>query len=286
MVDLPKITIVTPSYNQAEFIEETIRSVLDQDYPNLEYIIMDGGSTDGSVEIIKRYENRLAHWESHSDDGQADAVHRGFERSTGEILGYLNSDDLLLPGSLENVGRFFFANPKEEWVAGGTLPIGPNCEYSYDRIGNPNCIPGSRVSFRQLLFWGMSSCQPASFWRRDTFFAAGGFNRSLQFCFDYDMFFRLSQRRRSGRIEEILACFRQHPNSKTNTISNIMDDENEILWRKYGRYKKSKSYRKIAAFWYNRRNPILFKILQIKMFLGLLRRPTLLNRLSTPRKPG
>lgn len=286
MADLPKITIVTPSYNQGEFIEDTIRSVLDQDYPNLEYIIMDGGSTDGSVEIIKRYEKRLAYWESHQDDGQADAVNRGFERSTGEILGYLNSDDLLLPGSLEKVGRYFLENPKEEWVVGGGLDISPSGQYEYDRFGNPRFQSGVRISFPHLLFRGMVFIQPASFWRREAFFAVRGFNRSLRFCFDYDLYFRLAQRSMSGRINEILACFRHHPNSKSSTIDSIRVAENEILWRKYGRYQKSKTYRNAAAFLYNQLHHIIFRVLQIKMFLGLVRRPAPLKPLRTPGTQG
>lgn len=279
MVDLPKITIVTPSYNQGEFIEETIRSVLDQNYPNLEYIIMDGGSTDGSVEIIKRYENRLAHWENHRDDGQADAVYRGFERSTGEILGYLNSDDLLLPGCLETVGGYFSANPKEEWVVGGAVDIGQNGQYLYDLLGNPSCKLGARVSFNKLLFWHQCFHQPASFWRRDPYLAIGGFDRSLQFCFDYDLYLRLAQRRPSGRIKKYIACFRYHQKSKTSTILVICKTENEVLWRKYGRYQKSKAYRKIADFWYERWSRITFRIFQIKLFSGLTPRPAPLKPL-------
>jgi glycosyltransferase involved in cell wall biosynthesis len=273
LADLPKITIVTPSYNQGEFIEETIRSVLDQDYPNLEYIIMDGGSTDGSVEIIKRYENRLAYWESHRDNGQADAVYRGFERSTGEILGYLNSDDILLPGSLEKVGRYFNAYPKEEWIVGGTLYIDANSEYFYDRLGNARGDLGACASLHRLLFWGSNFCQPATFWRRNPYIAVGGLNRSLQFSFDYDLYIRLAQRKNSGQIKEFLACFRHHNNSKTFTIDSVRIAENEILWMKYGRYKRSKAYRQIVVFCYEKWNSIRFRILQIKLFLGLSRTP-------------
>lgn len=269
----PKISIVTPSYNQCQYVEETIRSVLLQGYPNLEYIVMDGGSTDGSVAIIQRYANWLAHWQSRKDGGQADAVYRGFERSTGEILGYLNSDDLLVPRCLEKVGRYFMTRPKEEWVVGGTASIGPNGQHLYNRIGNPRCNIGARVTFGNLLFSGLGFDQPASFWRRTPFFAVGGFDRSLQFCFDYDLYFRLAQRRPSGQIKALLACFRIHPTSKSSTILNVCNTENEILLRKYGRYQKSKRYQKAAAFWYAQRNLIRSRIIQIKLLLGLIRVP-------------
>ena len=100
-MEFPRISIVTASYNQGKFIEETIRSVLDQDYPNLEYIIIDGGSKDESVDVIRRYEKQLAYWVSEKDKGAADAIAKGFARATGEIFAYLNSDDLYLAGSLQ-----------------------------------------------------------------------------------------------------------------------------------------------------------------------------------------
>src|ERR1039458_3148368 len=116
MLNLPRITIVTPSYNQSQFLEDTIRSVLTQNYPNVEYFVIDGGSTDGSVEIIKKYERWLTHWESVPDKGQADAILKGFARSTGDIVGWLNSDDLYLPGCLESVGTYYAEHPKTECV--------------------------------------------------------------------------------------------------------------------------------------------------------------------------
>ena len=122
----PRISIVTPSYNQARFLEKTIRSVLDQEYPNLEYIVMDGGSDDGSVEILRRYSNRLTYWRSSRDDGQADAIKRGFTLATGDILGWVNSDDLLLPGSLEHVAHQFRQHRGADFLAGGFVPIDEN----------------------------------------------------------------------------------------------------------------------------------------------------------------
>jgi glycosyltransferase involved in cell wall biosynthesis len=110
--ELPKISIVTPSFNQGRFIEKTILSVIEQDYPNLEYIIIDGGSTDESVEIIKKYEKHLAYWVSEPDRGQSHAINKGFERATGEIFGWLNSDDWYHPGALKALAEAFAANPE------------------------------------------------------------------------------------------------------------------------------------------------------------------------------
>ena len=235
---------------------------------------MDGGSTDGSAEIIKKYAPHLTYWESHPDKGQADAIYRGFERATGEILGWVNSDDLLLPGCLEKMGRYFATHPEEEWVVGGTVLIDRDGRYLKNRIGNQSCNLGSRVTFHHLLYLGCPFNQPASFWRRETFFAVSGFDRSLKFCFDYDLYFRLALRRASGNIKDFLACFRVHPKSKSSTIRNICHAENELLWRKYGRYQKSEWYRKVAAQWHIQCNFIKSRIIQLKLIFGFLKCPS------------
>src|SRR5258708_5296321 len=112
----PSISIITPSYNQVSFLEETIQSVLQQDYPNLEYVIIDGGSTDGSVEIIQKYADRLTHWVSEPDGGQYDAVNRGFQYTRGEIMAYINSDDKYTPWAFSVVGEIFESLPEIEWL--------------------------------------------------------------------------------------------------------------------------------------------------------------------------
>ncbi|MBN1975115.1 MAG: glycosyltransferase [Sedimentisphaerales bacterium] len=272
-MEYPKISIVTPSYNQAPYLEATLKSVLTQKYPNLEYIVMDGGSTDGSVEIIKRYADRLAHWESHPDKGQADAIYRGFEISSGNIFGFLNSDDILLPGSLSIVGQYFKDHPIEEWVVGGTIYIDKNGQRLYNRFHLPICNLGARISFKQLLFFGCTFNQPASFWRRDTFFALGGFDKTLQFCFDYDLYLRLSQRRKSGRIKQFLACFRIHPMAKSSTIHNICDIEKEILWQKYGRHSGNLLYQRAFTFMYSKKYYMALRMMQLKFVLGLHKYP-------------
>src|SRR3954466_16026070 len=123
---LPRVTIVTPSYNQAEFIEETIRSILLQGYPDLEYFVVDGGSTDNSVEIIRKYEKWITHWVSESDRGQSDAIQKGFNRVTGPVSAYLNSDDIYMPGALQRVGRRFSDGPQLDVVYGNLYRIDPD----------------------------------------------------------------------------------------------------------------------------------------------------------------
>jgi len=117
-VDLPRITIVTPSFDQAKYLPETIESVLKQDYPNLEYIIIDGGSTDGSVDVIKRYERHLSYWVSEKDSGQSEAINKGFKKATGEFFNWINSDDVLFPGALHRIAEAFAKNPDADLIVG------------------------------------------------------------------------------------------------------------------------------------------------------------------------
>jgi glycosyltransferase involved in cell wall biosynthesis len=144
--DLPVISIVTPSYNQASFLEETILSVLNQGYENLEYTVIDGGSTDGSVEIIRKYEARLAHWVSEPDEGQYHALQKGFSRAQGDLLGWLNSDDVYLPGALTAVGRAY-ANHPDSCIAGPVINVDL-------RSGRERFIPQHDITFENMVkFW-------------------------------------------------------------------------------------------------------------------------------------
>jgi len=190
---------------------------------------MDGGSTDGSVDIIRKYENRLTYWVSEPDKGQADAIYRGFERSTGEILAWLNSDDYYLPGTLLAIADFFARHSKTELLIGNSIVINGNGQEMFRRWAAP-------VSFWSLMFWGqMGFHQPASFWRREPFFATGGFDRQLVFCFDLDMCLRLTKRRPARRINRFLAAFRKHPGTKTTRLEVIRKKEEEIVLNRHGR---------------------------------------------------
>jgi len=225
---------------------------------------MDGGSNDGSVDIILAYADRLAYWVSAPDNGQADAIYRGFERCTGEIIGWVNSDDLLLPGCLYKVANYFISNPKKECVVGGCVIIDSKNNIIKDRLGLPVLNAGIKVTFDKLLYWGCGFNQPASFWRRDVFFEVGGFDTSLKFCFDYDMYFRLAKRKAFGLLIDCIACFRIHETSKTYTLQHIRLLENEALWQLYGRYNRNKYMRKYLYYYYN-----VFYLVKNKVFAVL-----------------
>ena len=157
--DWPKISVVTPSFNQGRYIEATIKSVLDQGYPNLEYIIMDGGSTDGTVEIIERYSDRLAYWVSEEDEGQTDALIKGFDRASGDILCWLCSDDLFEASTLQEVAETFVRNPDWDVVYGDSFWI--------DAVGRPIRFKREIPYYRFIWMYDHNYLpQPSTFWRR------------------------------------------------------------------------------------------------------------------------
>jgi Glycosyl transferase family 2 len=221
----PKISVVTPSFNQAGYIEETIRSVLDQDYPNIEYIIIDGGSTDGSVEIIRKYASRLAYWVSEPDGGQTEAINKGFQRCTGDIVGYLNSDDYYLPGAFRRVATEF-ANRECNWLAGGAMYVGEG-EGAGRRVPPKDLPP----------LWWFRWCpvsQPAVFWRRGLLERFGLFDSALHYCMDYEFFIRLIVGgERCRLIDQELATFRLHSTSKTVSQTKAFEPEEHAIRMKY-----------------------------------------------------
>lgn len=179
----PLVSIVTPSYNQAQYLEATILSVLSQDYPRLEYLIVDGGSTDGSVEIVRRYAPRLAYWVSEADGGQAEAINKGWQLARGEIVAYLNSDDLYLPGAVSRVVQRFHAHPDVSVMYGSYRLLDGRSEVIRGEVVPPdwsestflNCFP-----------------QPTAFFRHDALRRVGYLDTSFHYSMDYDLFVRLA----------------------------------------------------------------------------------------------
>jgi len=218
MNEWPKISIVTPSYNQGAFIERTIQSVLNQDYPNLEYIIIDGGSTDGSTEIIKKYQDKLAYWVSEKDQGQTHAINKGFRRATGDIVGWLNSDDEYCSGALETVAKTFIANKEVDFFFGNRITVDENGRVLRDDRH-------TRFSFSALVLYGMIVSQPAAFWKRELFEKYGYLDESQRFCMDYEFFCRIGAQIKAKHIRKYLARFRRHPESKSSTIIDIAYEE-------------------------------------------------------------
>lgn len=183
---LPRLTVITPSLNQAQYLERALKSVLDQNYPDLEYIVMDGGSTDGSTDILHRYDHQLAHWVSEPDQGQSWAINRAIERSSGEIIAYINSDDYYLPGAFETALPRF-NDPAVRWVAGAT-------EYRevdgrLESVAGPVELAGSRASWIRSTWYVP---QASSFWRRDVFDEFGLLREDLHFVFDTEFGLRLA----------------------------------------------------------------------------------------------
>lgn len=217
----PKFTLVTPSYQQAPYLEHTLRSVLDQDYPNLEYFVLDGGSKDGSVDIIRNHEPRLAGWDSRPDGGQAAAVREGLSRGTGEIMGWLNSDDVIFPGTLAYVADYFAQHPDVDVVYGHRIVI--------DRQGYETARWVLPPHDPEFLLWADFIPQECTFWRRRIYEAVGGMDPTFQFALDWDLFLRFQ---RAGakivRLPYFLGGFRIHPDQK-NAVTIRSDGHREMM---------------------------------------------------------
>lgn len=216
----PKVSIVTPSYNQAQFLEETIRSVLLQGYHNLEYIIMDGGSTDGSVEIIKKYEPWLTFWVSEKDKGQAHAINKGFGKATGEIGGWINSDDLYLPHALKTIAEVYDKDPNSKSIVSGSTRV------TDEFLKLKRIYAIEEFSIPKLLEFCIVP-QASTFFALNLFSRLGGLNERLQMAFDYDLWLRASLITTIHVIPKELAIWRQHSQIKT-VLNNTQSVQESI----------------------------------------------------------
>jgi len=209
MTDLPLVTIVTPSYNQGRFLEATIRSVLEQDYPNIEYIIVDGASTDNSVEIIQRYADRLAWWVSEKDSGQSEAINKGLQRARGEFVAWLNSDDVYQPGAVAAAVAAFRSHPEAGLVYGDALSI--------DADGKPfNIMRARQYSLVDLLSFNII-CQPAAFMRRSVLEQVNYLDPTYHLLLDNLLWMKMARLAPIVYVPQIWAAARYHEAAKNRT---------------------------------------------------------------------
>jgi len=208
----PKISIVTPSYNQGQYLERTILSVLNQNYPNLEYIIIDGGSTDNSLDVIKKYESKISHWVSEKDNGQSDAINKGFRLITGDIVAWLNSDDWYEDGVFDEIVKNYRTNPLAIWVG--------DCTRHYVARNKIRLLRPVIPTFESLLrYWRKSFCpaQPSIFFPREALNAAGLLDESLHYAMDLDLWIKMSRRFRFYYVNKNLSHYLIHQDSKSGS---------------------------------------------------------------------
>lgn len=249
-----------PSSNQVQFIERSIFSILNQNYANLEFIIIDGGSTDGTVDIIKKYERHLAYWISEPDNGQSDALNKGFLRATGDIYGWLNSDDLYMPGAFSRAVAAFSKYPDKGIVYGDWLAIDANertiaYEYAFD------------FNLNQFKYEGFHLNAQAMFWRRDVHERFGGFDPGLHNTMDYQLILAFGINEGNSaflRVPEAFGCFRRYDAQKTGNFNERVLTEHRLMAERYGYADKYSPiggakrilYRFRRAYWYLKRGRI------------------------------
>jgi hypothetical protein len=221
----PKVSIVTPSYNQGRFIEETIRSVLLQGYPNLEYLIIDGGSTDGSIEIIRKYEPWLTYWGSEPDRGQTHAISKGFARANGDVCAWLNSDDVYTQGAILDMIDYIRSHPRTDVVYGDADFVDTAGQFSSRFMTRNFAAP--------QMFFDHFVPQPAAFIRRRALERVGGLDESLRFCMDYDLWLRIALRGRIEYVPRVWARFRVHPASKGSTLQALRWSETAAILSRF-----------------------------------------------------
>ena len=266
-MEYPKFTVVTPTYNQGQFIEKTIDSVLSQGYPNLEFIIIDGGSKDNTVEIIKKHERHLTYWVSEPDRGQSHALNKGFNRATGDILTWLNSDDWFTPGALMTIAQTFRAHPDAGMVVGSGRVVDVLGHTLYDKSA-PH-----EIRLDSLFRWleGASFLQPSSAFSRKAWEAVSQIDENIHIAMDLDLWIRIAK---AGfefvTISDLLSIALSHPDAKTTAFETQMDMDCALVIMKHGGEKEAHKTLEAMAnqlAWYKKNyeaivsNPVL-RILQ------------------------
>ncbi len=229
MNPLPTLTVITPAYNAERYLAETIESVLNQDVPGLEFIIVDGGSTDGTVDIIRKYEKHLAWWVSEKDRGQANAFNKGLARATGDFVAEVDADDVYLPGALHTALETIADTPGARWVAGGVLGFGTAVEPYHDWH-----MPNVPTSLLDCITFNFQAATPGHIWSREMMQSLGAYDESLHFLFDFEFFAKLlANGEKCIPVNRPLAAYRFHPTSKTVAEIDKFEPEWDIIRARY-----------------------------------------------------
>jgi len=239
----PKLTIITPSYNQADFLERTILSVLNQNYPNLEYIIVDGGSTDRSVEVIKKYEKYLSYWVSEKDKGQVHAINKGLERATGDWISFQNSDDVYFPGTFQRFGEAALHNPADI-LYGDLFMITTDDEVT-------EILKTTSYSLTCQILEGMQIHNQSLFFKKSLVEKYGKFDESFRFAFDYEFITRytLHDSTRIRKVEGLGGALRVHADAKSSTIASVGSEEHLRIQKLYNSAISFPALNKIRYLW-------------------------------------
>ena len=231
----PKISIITPSYNQGRYLEKTIRSVLLQGYPNLEYLVVDGGSNDKSVEIIKKYEPWIDYWISEKDSGQSHAINKGIEKSSGDLLGWLNSDDYLLQGALFKVAREYLNDVSVGAIYGHGHLVDKKGKVLY----SPKHVNVTREGLFAWCF-GNDFMQPSCFFTRSAWKECGPLDETLNFVLDVEYWIRIASKFNFKRIPDVLSISLSHEKAKTTSMRNSSHAELSIVCMRHGKEAQAK----------------------------------------------